>query len=54
MEEDLAMAAAAEEDSAGSEVTGIKGIVSRETLYKLRPLVFSLGLNNPPRRYFIL
>jgi hypothetical protein len=23
-------------------------------VYQLRPLVFSLGLNNPPRRYFIL
>jgi hypothetical protein len=22
-------------------------------MYQLRPLVFSLGLNNPPRRYFI-
>jgi hypothetical protein len=23
-------------------------------VYQLRPLVYSLGLNNPPRRYFIL
>jgi hypothetical protein len=23
-------------------------------VYQLRPLAFSLGLNNPPRRYFIL
>jgi hypothetical protein len=30
-----------------------KGIVSRN-MYQLRPLVFNLGLNNQPRRYYIL